>query len=139
MKKCNYIVLVILLIYGLVSCFSNKYEEIGQKKVHGSKNLYVKFFQLDEFEHISPIKFDLLNENDSVLIHRMYLTGGTPMLQNVDNFYPSLYDSILYICYPYPVVHVIQHLDTSKSDLHRDTLLKMIKTHDSKLIDDEKQ
>ncbi|NEN24155.1 hypothetical protein G3O08_11645 [Cryomorpha ignava] len=138
MKKGNYIVVVILLTCGLASCFSNKYEEIGQKRVEGSENLQVKFFQLDVFEHISPIDFELLNENDSVLIHREYLTGETPMMESVDKFSPFLYDSIFYICYPYPKVLAIHHLDISKSQMPRDTLLRKLRKHDRKLIDGKK-
>lgn len=138
MKKGSYIVAVILLTFGLTSCFSNKYEEIGQKKVKGSENLHVKFFQLDEFDHITPIKFDLINKNGSILIKREYLTGETPMLESVEKFSPILYDSIFYICYQYPKVHTIHHLDPDKSKLPRDTLFNMIKSNDRKLIDSRK-
>lgn len=135
MKKGSFIVAVILLTFGLTSCFSNKYEEIGQKEVKGKENLHVKFFQLDEFEHITPIEFELLNEHDSILIQREYLTGETPMLESVEKFSPILYDSIFYICYPYPKVYAIHHLDPAKSKLARDTLFNMIKANDNKLID----
>lgn len=127
-----------LSICGLTSCFSNKYEEIGQKKVEGSNNLHVKFFQLDVFEQMSPIDFELLDEKDSVLIHRVYLTGETPMLENVERFSPFLFDSIFYICYPYPKVYAIYHLEASKSRLPRDTLFKKLKQHDSTLIDEKR-
>ena len=135
MKKGYYKALVVLLSCGLSSCFSNEFEEIGTKKVDGSETLCVKFFQLDEFDHISPIRFDLLNQNDSILINRKYVTGETPLMQSVEKFSPILYDSILYICYPYPEVCAIHHLDPSKPELSRDTLFRIIKAHDSALID----
>ncbi|TRX60190.1 hypothetical protein FNH22_09080 [Fulvivirga sp. M361] len=129
----------IMLACSLTSCFSNQYEEIGKKKVEGSTNLYVKIYQKDQFEHLTPVAFELINKKDSILIHRRYFTGETPMLQNVEDFYPFLYDSIFYICYPYPVVYAIQHLDTSKSDFSRDTLFKKLKKYDDKLIGAEEQ
>ena len=134
LKRFNLFFVFILLI----SCFSNKYELIGKKKVKGSQNLYVKFFQLDAFEHISPIDFELLNENDSILIRKQYLTGDTPMLESVNEFSPILYDSIFYICYPYPKVYTIHHLNPSKSNLSRDELFEVIKKYNGDLIDSEK-
>ncbi len=136
MKFLN--VIVILCVFFLASCFSNKYEYIGEKKVLDSDNLYIKFYQKDVFEHISPIRFELLNYKDSVLIYRKYLTSETPLLPNAENFEPFLYDSILYICYPYPEVKVIEIIDKSKSHLSRDSLFKIIKKQDRKLIDTEK-
>ncbi len=133
----NITIIFILMVLGLVSCFSNKYKEIGQKKVKGSESLQVKFFQLDVFEHISPIEFELLDDKDSVLITREYLTGETPMLDNVENFSPILHDSIFYICYPYPKVYAIHHLNSSKSGLSRDTLFKLLKANDNRLIDNK--
>lgn len=138
MKKGKYIVVVILLICGITSCFSNKDELTGKKKVEGSENLFVKIYQQDEFDYVTPISFELINQDKSVLISKQFLTGTDVRHEKIERFHPYLYDSIFYICYPYPKVYAINHLDPSKSQLPRDTLFKMIKAHDSKLIDAEK-
>lgn len=139
MKKLIFFNFILtLFVFCLTACFSNEREYIGEKRVKGSDDLYLKIYQKDEFEYITPVYYKLLNKEDSVLIPLTYFAGESPMMQNVDNVYPFLYESVFYICYPYPVVQDIQYLDSSKS-LSRDTLFKIIKKHDSKLIDGEKQ
>lgn len=130
--------LLILSMCVFTSCFSNEYELTGEKKVEGSENLYVKIYQMDEFEHVTPIHFELLNSKDSVIIRETYLTGTDVRHEKIERFYPFLHDSIFYLCYPYPEVCTIQHLDPAKSELPRDTLFNKLKAHDSKLIDKEK-
>lgn len=124
----------------LTSCFSNEYELIGKKKVEGSSNLYVEIYQKDEFDHVTPVDYTLLNEKGSTIIPMKFLTGTdvSVSIQKIENFDPFLHDSIFYLCYPYPEVYAIHHLHPSKSQLHRDSLFQQLKEYDSKLIDKRK-
>lgn len=133
-KKLSILSMCVLL----TSCFSNEYELIGEKKVEGSRNLYVKIYQEDKFDYVTPIHFELLNIKDSVIIPETYLTGTDVRYENIERFFPFLYDSIFYICYPYPKVYFIQHLNTIKPQFPRDSLFKKLKERDNKLIDKEK-
>lgn len=134
MIKENYIVLAVLIVCGLTSCFSDKDELIGKKKVKGSENLFVKIYQQDKFDYVTPILFELINQDGTVIISKMFLTGTDVRHEKIERFYPFLHDSIFYICYPYPEVYAIHHLNPAKSELPKDTLFKMIKENDSKLI-----
>lgn len=98
----------------------------------------MKIYQKDEFEHLTPINFVLVNDKDSVIISESYLTGTDVRHENIERFYPFLQDSIFYLCYPYPKVYAIQHLDITKSQLPRDSLFKKLKGHDSRLMDGNK-
>lgn len=59
---------LIFILPILSSCFSNKYELIGKKKVEGSRNLYVNIYQLDEFDNVTPINFEVVNDKDSIIL-----------------------------------------------------------------------
>jgi len=131
----NYIVVVILLTCGLMSCFSNEDELTGKKKVKGSENLFVKIYQKDKFDYVTPISFELINQDGSIIISNRFLTGTDVRHEKIERFYPCLHDGIFYLCYPYPKVYAIHPLDPAKSKLSRDTLFKILKEHDSRLID----
>ena len=85
MKKiCKYTIVVVLFI-GLSSCFSNRYEFIGKKKMINTENLWVKFYQLDEFDMVTPISYQVVDINDSLLTRRYFLIGTNDKLKNVDS------------------------------------------------------
>lgn len=126
---------LIFILPILTSCFSNKYELIGKKKVEGSGNLYVNIYQLDEFDNVTPINFEVVNDKDSIILPRKFLTGTDISIndQTIENFQAFLHDSIFYLCYFYPQVYKIQHLDIN-SQHPTDSLFKKLKLHDAKLI-----
>lgn len=117
----------------LTSCFSNEYKLIGKKKVEGSEDLYVKIYQTDEFDHITSLAFELVNDKDSIIIRKSYFTGTDVRHENIEHFSPFLYDGIFYLCYPYPKVYTIQPLNITKSRFTRDSLFKKLKEYDNKL------
>ena len=138
MKKVQYLRgFLALATCGLVSCFSNKYEFEGEKKVVGSRDLIVRIYQEDKFDKVTAIEFELVNDKDSVLIPANYLTGTDMAHEAIDRYYAGLHDSIFYLCYPYPEVYAFKRLSPSKSEVSQDYLFKRLKAYDPKLIDKE--
>jgi len=121
-----------LLFIGLYSCFSNKYQFIGEKKVVNKESWRVKFYQLDEFEVFAPIRYEVVNENDSLIIGRHRLTGADANLQSVDKFYAKIQDSIFFVCYPYPKVVAIKHISNWNSS-NQWGLIKKLHKYDTSL------
>ena len=122
-----------------MSCFSGEYELLGKKNVDGISNLYVNFYQKDEFDMVTPLAYELVNENGRVLIERSFIIGTNDKLKDVEDLYATLYDNILYISYPYiENVHVIKDLK-SRNHLTRDKLFEIIKLNNKDLKDMQKQ
>jgi len=113
---------LILTAVGLVSCFSNEFELMGEKKVVGSRDLVVKIYQEDKFDKVTAINFELVNEKDSILIPEVFLTGTDETQEKIERFYPALHDSIFYLCYPYPEVFAIRPLNIYKPRLSREVV-----------------
>ncbi len=132
MKSFCKIILAISLPLGLHSCFSEKYEFIGEKKIINKEEWKVKFYQLDKFEMLAPVDYEVVNESDSLILERAWLTGADANLQSVDKFYAKIQDSILYICYPYPKVEAIKHL-SNLNDANQWDLLKELQKYDPSL------
>ncbi|MFL0063978.1 hypothetical protein, partial [Tenacibaculum maritimum] len=109
MNKLGNKVCLILILIVLYSCFSNKFEFKGEKRVLNKEDWIVKFYQKDEFEMITPIRYKVVNEDGELIMKRKGL-GGDSNIPNVDNFYVKMQDSIFYICYPYPKVIAIKHI-----------------------------
>ncbi len=63
----NFFRYLFLVIFPLIlySCFSEKYEYVGEKKVINKDNWKVKIYQLDKFEMFTPVKYQIINERDS--------------------------------------------------------------------------
>jgi hypothetical protein len=129
---------LVLAAGGLVSCFSNKYELEGEKRVVGSRDLIVRIYQEDKFDKVTAINFELVNAKDSVLIPAHYLTGTDMAHEAIDRYYAGVHDSIFYLCYPYPEVYAFKHLSPHKSGLLQDSLFKRLKAYDPKLMDGNK-
>ena len=127
--------LCILTLFLLASCFSGKYELLGKKNVYGSSNLYVNFYQKDEFDMVTPLAYELIDENNKILIERDFIIGTNDKLESVEALYATLYDSILYISYPYVEnVHIIKDLK-NRNQLTRDKLFEIIKSNNKDLKD----
>lgn len=133
-KSSLLVAILAVFLFGLVSCFSNKDKLIGKKKVKGSNSLYVKIYQKDEFDFVTPISFELILDDSSIVVPKSFFIGSHDKLENLNNFHPFLHDSIFYLCYPYPEVYTIKALGKSTS-LSREVLFELLKEHDSKLID----
>ncbi|MFD2717111.1 hypothetical protein ACFST9_00190 [Hymenobacter monticola] len=135
MKNGNYLRgLIAITTCGLVSCFSNKYELEGEKKVVGAQDLIVRIYQEDKFDNVTAIEFELVNDKDSILIPANYLTGTDMAHETIDRYYAGLHDSIFYLCYPYPTIYAIEHLSPYKKQLPLDSLFKRLKEYDPRLI-----
>ncbi|MFL0155661.1 hypothetical protein V2687_14070, partial [Tenacibaculum maritimum] len=80
----------------MYSCFSNKYEYKGKKRVINKEDWIVKIYQFDEFEMITSIDYEIVNEDGQFIMNRQGLTGDSN-IPNVDNFYVKMQDSIFYI------------------------------------------
>ncbi|MFL0091765.1 hypothetical protein, partial [Tenacibaculum maritimum] len=109
MNKLGNKVCLILIFMVMYSCFSNKFEYIGEKQVVNKEDWIVKFYQKDEFEMFTPVIYEVFNGSKKLTSERRSLTGADANLQNVNNFYVKMQDSIFYICYPYPIVVAIKH------------------------------
>ncbi|MFL0116918.1 hypothetical protein R5N98_09045 [Tenacibaculum maritimum] len=114
MNKLGNKVCLILIFMVMCSCFSNKFEYIGEKQVVNKEDWIVKFYQKDEFEMFTPVIYEVFNGSKKLTSERRSLTGADANLQNVNNFYVKMQDSIFYICYPYPIVVAIK--DVSNMD-----------------------
>lgn len=121
-----------LLTIGLYSCFSNKYEYIGEEKIVNKEDWRVKIYQKDEFNMVTPISYQVVDEKDSLITRRYFLIGTHDKLKNVDRFYSKIQDSIFYICYPYPEVVTIKHLSTLDSS-NQWGLIKKLQKYDTSL------
>ena len=84
---------------------------------------------------VTPISYQVVNENDSLFARRIFLIGTHDKLQNVDRFYAKIQDSILYICYPYPKVIAIKHISNLSSPNQWDLIEKLQKYDTSLYID----
>ena len=131
MNKLRNKTYLILLFIGLNSCFLEKFEYKGEKQVVNKEAWKVKFYQLDEFEMITPIRYEVVSENGSVILERQALSADSN-LQNVDNFYVKMQDSIFYICHPYPKVVAIKHISNMNKP-NQWGLIKKLNKHDASL------
>ncbi len=127
----RYLFLVILSLI-LYSCFSEKYEYVGEKKVINKDNWKIKIYQLDEFETLTPVEYEIVNERDSLVTGRHGLMGADANLQNVDRYYAKIQDSIFYICYPYPKVMAIKHISNINGS-NQWSLIENLKKRDTSL------
>lgn len=121
-----------LLFISIYSCFSNKYEYIGEKKIINKEDWRVKIYQKDEFDMATPISYQIVDENDSLISRRRFLIGTTDKLKNADRLYAKIQDSIFYVCYPYPKVIVIKHISNLDGSNQWDLIIKLQK-HDASL------
>ncbi|CAA0183231.1 hypothetical protein [Tenacibaculum maritimum] len=131
MNKLGNKVCLILIFMVMYSCFSNKYEYKGKKRVINKEDWIVKIYQFDEFEMITSIDYEIVNEDGQFIMNRQGLTGDSN-IPNVDNFYVKMQDSIFYICYPYPKVIAIKHISNMDKQNQWD-LIEKLKKRDSSL------
>ena len=131
----NHNIRFIVLACSVMSCFSNEYELTGRTDVVGSTTLYVNIYQRNEFDHVTPLAFELLDDKDSLIISMKFFAGTDVRNEKVENIQPFIHDSIFYLCYPYPVIHFIEHLDKNEINLSRTDLIDIIKKRDGNLVD----
>ncbi|MFL0063977.1 hypothetical protein [Tenacibaculum maritimum] len=132
MNKLGNKVCLILIFMVMYSCFSNKFEYIGEKQVVNKEDWIVKFYQKDEFEMFTPVIYEVFNGSKKLTSERRSLTGADANLQNVNNFYAKIQDSIFYICYPYPIVVAIKDVSNIDKPNQWD-LIEKLKKQDSSL------
>ncbi|MFL0106968.1 hypothetical protein [Tenacibaculum maritimum] len=131
MNKLGNKVCLILIFMVMYSCFSNKFEFKGKKRVINKEDWIVKIYQFDEFEMITSIDYEIVNEDGELIMKRKGLDGDSN-IPNVDNFYVKMQDSIFYICYPYPKVIAIKHISNMDKQNQWD-LIEKLKKQDSSL------
>ncbi|MFL0094804.1 hypothetical protein, partial [Tenacibaculum maritimum] len=124
MNKLGNKVCLILIFMVMYSCFSNKYEYKGKKRLINKGDWIVKIYQFDEFEMITSIDYEIVNEDGQFIMNRQGL-GGDSNIPNVDNFYVKMQDSIFYICYPYPKVIAIKHISNMDKQNQWDLIEKL--------------
>ncbi|MBN8641150.1 MAG: hypothetical protein J0L86_04990 [Flavobacteriales bacterium] len=130
MKK----LLFLLSLIVLTSCFNDKYVFLGEKKIYEMGILKVRFYQKNEFEMTNPLFYELLNKNDSTIIGMRFLTGTHDIHGDAEDFYPSIHDSILYICYPnHHNVCIIEDLKKNRL-ISEDSLFAILKENNKTLI-----
>lgn len=132
MTKFFKYILITLFSLVLYSCFSEKFEFVGNKKITNKEDWKVKFYQQDKFEMFTPVRYEIVNENDSLIAPRHSLLGTDANLQNVDDYYTKVNDSIFFICYPYPKIMAIKHISKIRGSNQWD-LIKRLRKYDSSL------
>ena len=103
--------------------------EQPEKKIINKEDWRIKLYQLDKFEMLTPVDYEIVNENDSIILGRHRLTGAEN-LQDVDKFYAKIQDSIFYVCYPYPEVVAIKHISNLNGS-NQWELIKKLQKHDA--------
>ncbi len=134
-KFCKYTCLM-SLFFGLYSCFSGKDEYIGEKKIINKEDWRIKIYQEDKFDSATPISYQIIDKNDSLIAGKYFLIGTTDKLKDVDRFYAKIQDSIFYVCYPYPKVLAIKHISNLDSSNQKNLIIKLQK-HDPSLSADD--
>lgn len=106
---------------------------LGKKKIEGTGNLYVKFYQTDEFDMATPLDYEVVNDKDSIVFSKTFLVGTHDKEENANFLYAKVYDSILYVSYIKPnKVWKVKDLKSGKS---RENLFDILRSHDSTLIE----
>lgn len=123
----------IILSAMLFSCFSNKDELIGKKRIVGSENLFVRIYQEDEFDSATAVLYDIIDDRDSIIKPMKFLFGTSDKLLDIEGFDAFILDDIFYLCRPYPKIIKIKHLSEEDTLLKKD-LFKKLKQFDNKLI-----
>ena len=68
---------------------------IGKKKIINKQDWSVKFYQLDEFDMVTPISYQVVDVNDSLISGRSFLAGTDANKKSIEEFYVEIQDSIL--------------------------------------------
>ncbi len=80
----------------------------------------------------TPVRYEIVNERDSLITGRHSLIGADANLQNVDQYFAKIQDSIFYACYPYPKVMAIKHIANIRESNQWD-LIERLKKSDTVL------
>lgn len=131
MKKYIFISVLSLIF---LSCFSNKDELIGKKRIAGSDNLFVRIYQEDEFDYVTAVLYEITDNKDSIIKPMELLFGTEDKLKDLKGLDPFIHDSIFYLCRPYPKIIKIKHLDEKNILLKKD-LFNKLKEFDTLLIE----
>ena len=123
----------LLLLMFLTSCSSNDERFLGKKKIEGTENLYIRFYQTDEFDMATPLDYEVVDHKDSVVIHKTFLVGTHDKEEDTNSLYAKVYDSILYISYIKP--NQVWKVRDLKSGKERENLFRTLKSHDSTLVE----
>jgi hypothetical protein len=123
-----------VLVLGLVSCSSGGESLIGKRRVVGSPDLHVQFYQADDFDMATAVSFVLVDEQGSVVVSKRFMFGSHEPIQDTTQLVPFCYDSIFYVCYPYPKVRFMHGIGQNAPSTMSD-LFTRIKAHDGKLVD----
>lgn len=107
---------------------------LGKKKIEGTENLYIKFYQTDEFDMATPLDYEVVDYKDSTVVRKTFLVGTHDKEEGTNSLYARVYDSILYISYIKPN-QVWKVLDLKSSGKERENLFQILKSHDSTLVE----
>jgi len=130
MKKYIYSIILSAIFF---SCFSNKDELIGKKRIVGNENLFVRIYQEDEFDSVTAVLYDIIDDKDSIIKPMTFLFGTSDKLTNIEGLDAFVHDDIFYLCRPYPNIVKIKNL-SKKDTLSKKDLFKKIKEFDDKLL-----
>lgn len=136
-----------LILLTATSCFNSdeKYRELGRLKVAGIEGVYFKLYQENDLDYVQAIEYEIINEKDSIVSRRCFLTGTEDYNTGITSFTAGCHDSIIYLCYNDPLeVDALFDLKTGKgtevnyadiNDYYKDVniLFKNLQTYDSRL------
>lgn len=134
MKFARNLSSLVFVVLGLFSCSSNDERLIGKRRVVGSPNLHALFYQYDEFDMATAVSFVLVDEQDSIVVSERFMFGALEPIYDTIMIVPVCYDSIFFVCYPYPKVRFMlgigQNTPSTQSDL-----FARIRAYDGKLLE----
>jgi len=96
----------------LITCFlilltlqcSEGLRIVGKLSIEGVDNLYFRIYQYDEFDSATALRFDVVDENDSVKVRQHFFTGTHDYVNDLEHFTAACHDSIVYMTYGNPEI-----------------------------------
>ena len=121
-----------VIINWIVFMFFKQIRIYRGERNHNKENWKIKIYQLDEFETLTPVEYEIVNESDSLITERHGLMATDSNLRSVDKYYAKIQNSIFFVCYPYPKVVAIKHISNLNIS-NQWSLIKELQRHDASL------
>jgi len=97
----------------MASC--SEQHEIGLIEIKGIPGTYVRLSQDDEFDSSTGVYFEIINDNDEIILSKNLLFGSLDYIESSSLFKANSIDSIIYITYYDPKeVYAIFDLKSGK-------------------------
>lgn len=107
----------IVLIFSY--CTTGRERFVGKLKVIGNENVYFKIYQKDEFDMVSPLSYEIVDQKNTILSNRRFLVGTHDHIEDLEDFYSGSCGKVIYLSFiDSNRVYAIYDMNTKKvSDL----------------------